>query len=135
VSRRTFRSWNRAGQGGLAPPTSGFRVRQLEDTGHTSGHTTRVECSLQAEAVRPRACGANSLLANRLNSGPASPGPPPKPADLKIDVGITGVLSKATLAPYSGELVADAGVRITDKNNTPSPGGPDPQPWRTSRSR
>jgi WD40-like Beta Propeller Repeat len=55
-----------------------------------------------------------------------SAGPPPRPSDLKIDVGITEVLTKATLAPYGGELAADAGVRITDKNNTPSPGGPGP---------
>jgi hypothetical protein len=46
--------------------------------------------------------------------------------DLKIDVSITGVLNKTVLTPYSGELSADAGLRITDGNNIPNPGGPGP---------
>jgi hypothetical protein len=39
-------------------------------------------------------------------------------------VSLTGVLNKADLTPYTGELSADVGLRITDRNNTPSPGGP-----------
>jgi dipeptidyl aminopeptidase/acylaminoacyl peptidase len=50
----------------------------------------------------------------------------PNQGDLRIGVSITGVLTKTALAPYSGELSADVGVRITDKNNTPNPGGPGP---------
>jgi hypothetical protein len=48
---------------------------------------------------------------------------PANEADVKIAVDILGVLNKAGLTPYSGELSADAGLRITDKNNTPDPGG------------
>jgi Tol biopolymer transport system component len=44
------------------------------------------------------------------------------PADMKIDVNISGVLNKTVLTPYSGELSADVSVRITDKSNPPSPG-------------
>jgi hypothetical protein len=46
--------------------------------------------------------------------------------DLKIDVSITGVLNKTVLTPYGGELSADGGLRITDGNNIPNPGGPGP---------
>jgi Tol biopolymer transport system component len=53
-----------------------------------------------------------------------NPSTPANEADLQIDVSIVGVLNKVDLTPYSGQLSADAGLRITDKNNTPSPGGP-----------
>jgi hypothetical protein len=46
------------------------------------------------------------------------------PGDVNIKVDIGGVLNKADLTPYTGELSADAGFRITDKNNTPNPDGP-----------
>jgi dipeptidyl aminopeptidase/acylaminoacyl peptidase len=53
-----------------------------------------------------------------------NPSTPANEADLQIEVSIVGVLNKSNLSPYSGELSADAGLRITDKLNTPSPGGP-----------
>jgi Tol biopolymer transport system component len=53
-----------------------------------------------------------------------NPSTPANEADLKIDVSITGVLKKADLTAYTGQLSAGAGLRITDRNNTPSPGGP-----------
>jgi hypothetical protein len=46
---------------------------------------------------------------------------PANEADLKIDVDIVGVLNKVILTSYSGQLSADVGLRITDKNNTPNP--------------
>jgi hypothetical protein len=49
---------------------------------------------------------------------------PANEADLNIDVDIVGVLNKVALTPYSGQLSADVGLRITDRNNTPSSGGP-----------
>jgi dipeptidyl aminopeptidase/acylaminoacyl peptidase len=48
---------------------------------------------------------------------------PQNEADLKIAVSATDVLHMTTLLPYTGELSADAGLRITDRNNTPSPSG------------
>jgi Tol biopolymer transport system component len=54
------------------------------------------------------------------------PSTPANEADLKIDVDIVGVLNKVVLTPYSGQLRADVGLRITDRNNTPNPGGPGP---------
>jgi hypothetical protein len=49
---------------------------------------------------------------------------PANDADVKIDVDILGVLNKSGLSPYSGQVSADVGLRITDKNNAPAPGGP-----------
>jgi hypothetical protein len=51
---------------------------------------------------------------------------PANEANVKIDVNISGVLNRAGLTPYGGELSADVGLRITDRNNTPNPGGPGP---------
>jgi hypothetical protein len=51
---------------------------------------------------------------------------PANEADLRMNVSVTGVLIKAVLTPYNGELSVDAGVRITDRNNTPGPSGPGP---------
>jgi hypothetical protein len=50
----------------------------------------------------------------------------PGPGDLRIAANVTGVLSNSALTPYSGELSLDAALRITDRNNTPNPGGPGP---------
>jgi WD40-like Beta Propeller Repeat len=50
-----------------------------------------------------------------------NPSTPANEADLKIDVDIVGVLNKVVLTSYSGQLRADVGVRITDRNNTPNP--------------
>jgi hypothetical protein len=46
------------------------------------------------------------------------------PGDVKIDVNISGVLTQPSLSPYSGELALQGALRITDRNNTPNPGGP-----------
>jgi hypothetical protein len=51
---------------------------------------------------------------------------PANEADLKIEVSVTGVLRQGTLAPYGGQLSAEVGIRITDRNNIPHPGGPGP---------
>src|SRR5205085_929328 len=42
------------------------------------------------------------------------------------NVSVTGVLTKPSLATYGGELSADAGLRVTDRSNTPNPGEPGP---------
>jgi hypothetical protein len=58
-------------------------------------------------------------------SCPACVGPGPN-ADVQIAVSITDVRKASDLSDYTGELRLDQGLRITDKNNPPSPGGPGP---------
>jgi hypothetical protein len=57
---------------------------------------------------------------------PACASPLPR-ADVRLDVSVTDVRNRdAGLTDYTGELQADAAVRITDRQNTPNPGGPGP---------
>jgi 6-phosphogluconolactonase len=67
--------------------------------------------------------GAKSLgvVLMRVFSCPACAGPGPN-ADVRFDVAITDVRKKSDLSDYTGELQADAALRITDQNNTPNPG-------------
>src|SRR5204863_9069471 len=48
------------------------------------------------------------------------------PGDLAITATITDIRKKSDLSDYTGELSLSPGLRITDKNNTPNPGGPGP---------
>jgi Tol biopolymer transport system component len=43
--------------------------------------------------------------------------------DVLLDASITDVRNKSDLSDYGGTLQVDASLRITDKNNTPDPGG------------
>jgi hypothetical protein len=45
---------------------------------------------------------------------------------VRINASVTGVLTRSALTPYNGELSLDAVLRVTDRNNTPNPGGPGP---------
>jgi hypothetical protein len=47
-------------------------------------------------------------------------------ADVRLEVSITDVRRKSDLSDYTGQLRADAALRITDRLNTPNPGGPGP---------
>jgi TolB protein len=49
------------------------------------------------------------------------PGPGPN-ADVTLELSITDVRQKSDLSDYTGQLRADASLRITDRNNTPNPG-------------
>jgi hypothetical protein len=46
--------------------------------------------------------------------------------DVAFAVIMRDVRSKSDLSDYTGELATDAALRITDKDNTPYPGGPGP---------
>jgi hypothetical protein len=46
--------------------------------------------------------------------------------DLAITATISDVRKKSDLSDYTGELLLITGLRITDRNNTPNPGGPGP---------
>jgi WD40 repeat protein len=58
-------------------------------------------------------------------SCPACAGPGPN-ADVRIAVSVLDVRNKSDLSDYTGELQVDQGLRMTDRNNTPNPGGPGP---------
>jgi Tol biopolymer transport system component len=47
-------------------------------------------------------------------------------SDVTIDVSLTDVRNTSNLSDYTGELRVRAAQRITDRNNTPYPGGPGP---------
>jgi len=72
------------------------------------------------------ALAAGTIGSVRYSAVVGNPSTPTNEADLKIGVSVTGVLNKSDLTPYDGELSADAGLRITDRSNSPSPGGPGP---------
>jgi hypothetical protein len=69
---------------------------------------------------------AGTVGSVRYRAKAGDPSTPANDADVRIDVLITGVLNRSDLTPYSGELAADLRLQITDKNNTPNPGGPGP---------
>jgi hypothetical protein len=52
------------------------------------------------------------------------PSTPADEADVRLEASITDVYTQGTLEEYSGELRAQTSLRITDKSNTPHPGGP-----------
>jgi hypothetical protein len=71
--------------------------------------------------------GANSVGSVRLGVVAGDPGTPTiDEADITIAVSITDVYRQGSLADYAGELRAKTPLRITDKDNTPHPGGPGP---------
>jgi hypothetical protein len=47
-------------------------------------------------------------------------------ADVRIIAQVTDVRKRSDLSDYTGELQLDQGLRITDRDNTPYPGGPGP---------
>jgi WD40-like Beta Propeller Repeat len=59
----------------------------------------------------------------RYEALPGDPSTPASEADAKITVSVTGVLTKPALTPYTGELSADAALRLTDRDNSPAPAG------------
>ena len=59
----------------------------------------------------------------RLNTIVGNPSTPGDQADVAIDFFSKGALTNA-LAHYTGELRAEVPLQITDKDNTPHPGGP-----------
>jgi hypothetical protein len=71
--------------------------------------------------------GANAIgsVLMKTFSCPACAGPGPN-ADVRFDVSITDVRKKADLSDYTGQLRVDAALRLTDRNNTPNPGGAGP---------
>jgi hypothetical protein len=82
-------------------------------------------------------CAPPAQTSGQLTVGtPDANGQPPKsvariffaahPGDLALTATITDVRKKSDLSDYAGELSLVSDLRITDKNNTPNPGGPGP---------
>ena len=65
-----------------------------------------------------------SVSLARLVTMRGDPTTPVDEADMRIFVTATDVRERATLVDYGGELAAHAAFRLTDKRNTPHPGGP-----------
>jgi hypothetical protein len=54
------------------------------------------------------------------------PTTPADEADVRVVASVTDVRNKSDLTDYTGELALSQGIRMTDRNNTPNPGGPGP---------
>jgi hypothetical protein len=67
---------------------------------------------------------AKSIASIRFDTVIGQPGPPADEADVQITATISDVYAQAGLADYTGGLQATVPLRITDKLNTPHPGGP-----------
>jgi Tol biopolymer transport system component len=68
--------------------------------------------------------GANSEGFLLYGVVPGDSGTPADEADVSIVVSISDVRRKSDLTDYTGELQMTTDLRITDKDNTPAPGGP-----------
>jgi hypothetical protein len=64
---------------------------------------------------------ANSVGSVIYTTLAGNPGTPADEADVKLEVSITDVRQKSDLSDYTGELVADAALRLTDRYNGSSP--------------
>jgi len=68
--------------------------------------------------------GAKSLGYLRITTLTGNPATLDDEADVKLRANITDVRLRSDLADYTGDLEARLRIQITDKNNTPHPGGP-----------
>ena len=66
---------------------------------------------------------AQSVGSVRLRTVLGDPSTPADEADVAVSVSLTDVRNKSDLSDYTGELQADAALRITDKNNPPYTAG------------
>jgi hypothetical protein len=68
--------------------------------------------------------GAKSLGHLRVTTLTGNPATPADEADVRVLGNITDVRMRSGLSDYTGDLEARFTIQITDKNNTPHPGGP-----------
>ena len=68
--------------------------------------------------------GAKSLGYLRIGTLPGNPTTPADEADVRLWANITDVRMRSDLSDYTGDLGVRLAIQITDKNNTPHPGGP-----------
>ena len=77
------------------------------------------------DANGPAANSVGSVRLSWMGELPIDPGNGDQ-GDVRIQVSVTDVRNRSDLTDYSGELRVSAARRITDKLNTPHPGGPGP---------
>ena len=77
---------------------------------------------------------ASSIASIRLSVTPGTAGPPDD-AEVGLHASITDVRNASDLSDHTGSLEARFGLRITDRSNTPYPGGPGPGTVTTSPTR
>jgi hypothetical protein len=92
---------------GSCTPPQAASGRLTTGTPDANGLPVRMEASLTLKAL------------------PRNEAMPPDEADLRLVARVNHVL-KSDLTDYAGELRAVLPLRITDRNNTPAPGGPGP---------
>jgi hypothetical protein len=82
-----------------------------------------VQTSSQLTVGAPDANGnvANSSGYARFDTVPGNTGTTQDEADLRFAASMTDVRRKSDLTDYSGELQATVRIRITDRDNTPTP--------------
>ena len=68
--------------------------------------------------------GAKSLGSLRVITLTGNPATTADEADVRVLANITDVRMRSDLSDYTGDLEARFTIQITDKNNTPHPGGP-----------
>jgi TolB protein len=74
----------------------------------------------------PPVSPADSVGSLRASAVPGNPATPADEADVLLSASITDVRNSSDQSDYAGELRAETALRITDKDNTPHPGGPGP---------
>jgi WD40-like Beta Propeller Repeat len=67
--------------------------------------------------------GVSSLIARVFRGDPATPA---DEADLKITTRLRDLFRRSDMTEYAGEVRVEIGVRLTDRNNIPYPGGAGP---------
>jgi len=68
--------------------------------------------------------GAKSVGSLRITTLTGNPATTADEADVSLRANITDVRMRSDLSDYTGDLEARLRIQITDKNNTPHPGGP-----------
>jgi hypothetical protein len=69
---------------------------------------------------------AKSIAFATMTAKRGNPSTPADEADVRLRVSVTDVRSRSDLSDYAGELQARPSLRVTDRDNTPHPGGPGP---------
>jgi dipeptidyl aminopeptidase/acylaminoacyl peptidase len=75
------------------------------------------------DANRKPAAGVSRLFVSTLTGNPSTPA---DEANVSLSTRVRDVLRRSDLADYAGEIRMQMSVRVTDKNNTPHPGGSGP---------
>jgi hypothetical protein len=81
-------------------------------------------CNPPALASDYLTIGTSSIGSIRADVIPGNPATPANEADVHLATSVTDVRDKVSGADYGGELQASLPIRITDKDNAPSVGGP-----------